>query len=168
MFYKNRPKVKIEKTEWDRLIDWITVSLLVVYVIYIYMHYQKLPDTIPTHFGEGGIADNFGSKNSIWMLPFIAFLTTIGMQILIKFPHQHNYMVKITEENAPRLYQFATKIIRITTLFMVLLFFYISYAIIKATNNIEEDALGSWFLPTIITFSVTLTLYIIIKMNALK
>lgn len=168
MFIKNRPKITIEKTEFDRLLDWINIILLIVYLTYVYMHYQHLPEIIPTHFGPDGVADNFGTKNSIWILPIIALVMTIGMRILYNYPHQFNYVVKITEENAPRQYQFGIWVLRITTLFVLLLFFYISYATIRTALHNDENALGGWFLPIVLIVSIIFPLYILIKMSSLK
>jgi uncharacterized membrane protein len=168
MFYKNRPKLIIEKTEFDRLTDWLSIIILVVFLIYVFLKYQHLPNIIPTHFGADGAADDFGPKITIWILPSIAIILIIVKTILIKYPHLFNYSVKITEENAPRLYQFGAKIVRLTTLFVTLLFFYLSYVIIKTTEINGENTLGTWFAPTIIVFSFSFFIYLLIKMNSLK
>lgn len=168
MFHKNRPKIKLEKTEFDVLIDCANLIVLTVYLSYIFLQFQQLPETIPTHFNAEGIADGFGSKFSIWILPFIAFLIVVGFKILNNYPHQFNYLVKITEENAPRQYQLGTRIIRFTAFYILLLFFYISYATISTAKHNETNALGSWFLPVVMVSSILFPVIILIKMSSIK
>ncbi|MDP2088324.1 MAG: DUF1648 domain-containing protein [Flavobacteriaceae bacterium] len=168
MFYKNRPKIKIVKTAFDGLIDWFNIILLVVYFVYVYLQHQHLPDMIPTHFGANGIPDDFGPKSSIWILPIIAFIILIGMRILSHYPHQLNYWVKITEENAPKQYRFGIHILRFASLYVMLLFFYISYATINIALSSEINKLGNWFLPVVMGSAIVFFLFILIKTNSIK
>ena len=42
--------------------------LLLVFVLYLILsNYAALPDTIPTHFNAQGVADDWGSKNTIFI-----------------------------------------------------------------------------------------------------
>jgi uncharacterized membrane protein len=168
MFHKNRPIIKVEKTTFDGLIDWFNIILWVIYFVYVYLQYQHLPDMIPTHFDANGIPDDFGSKNSIWLLPIIAFVILIGMRVLSHYPHQLNYWVKITEVNAPKQYQFGIHILRFATLYVILLFFYISYTTVKIAVNSEINRLGNWFLPVVLGSAMVLLLYILIQMKSIK
>lgn len=168
MFYKNRPKIIMVKSQFDILIDWFNILLWLVYLVYVYLHYQHLPDTIPTHFDGNGIPDGFGSKNTIWILPTIALILLIGMRILSYFPHQLNYWVKITEENAPKQYQFGIQILKFATLYVILLFFYISYTTIKIALNNEINQLGNWFLPVVMGSTIVFSLFILIKTRFIK
>lgn len=168
MFFKNRPKITIEKTELDVIVDWVNLLLLTVYLSYVFLHFRDLPNTIPTHFNAEGIADGFGSKYSIWILPSIALVIVIGFRILANYPHQFNYLTEITEENAPRQYQFGTRIIRYTALYILLLFFYISYITINAAKFGETGALGSWFLPAVLISSILFPVVILVKMSSIK
>ena len=44
--------------------------VLLVFSIYLALsNYAALPDTIPTHFNAQGIADDWGSKNTIFIFP---------------------------------------------------------------------------------------------------
>lgn len=156
------------KSQFDILIDWFNILLWMVYLVYVYLHYQHLPDTIPTHFDANGIPDDFGSKNTIWILPTIALILLIGMRILSSFPHQLNYWVKITEENAPKQYQFGIQILKFATLYVILLFFYISYTTIKIALNNEINQLGNWFLPVVMGSTILFFLFILIKTRFIK
>lgn len=53
-----------------------------VYAIYLY---PSLPDIIPIHFDGKGVANDFGSKNYIFLGPGIAWFTWILFLIIKKF-----------------------------------------------------------------------------------
>lgn len=167
-YYANRPKIKIVKTAFDSLIDCVNIILLVVYFVYVYLKYQHLPELIPTHFGATGTADDFGPKSSIWILPITGFILLIGMRVLSHYPHRLNYWVNITEENAARQYRFGIHILKLATLYVILLFFYISIAIIKTAQLGTANYFDTWFLTWIIGSSLLLFLYILIKSKLMK
>jgi len=55
----------------------------------------------------------------------------VGLTILNLFPHIFNFPVRITPRNAEKQYRNATQTIRWLKVLMVVLFAYITYAIIK-------------------------------------
>lgn len=163
----SRPKIKVPFEPIDIIIDLISVTLLILITAYTFLEYNNLPQTIPTHFNGEGIADGFGDKSSIWLLPIIGVVMYCGLFILNKYPHLHNYMVNITEENALKNYRFSTRIVRGVNFFIILLFAYIQYMIFAGAKG-EHITLGSWFLPLVIGLSILLPAFLLIyqyKMN---
>jgi uncharacterized membrane protein len=117
-----QPKIKIVTTSTDIVIEmlgwgvmgflwWLTVS-----------NYYSLPDTIPVHFNAAGKVDNTGGKASILILPVIVTALFAGLTIFTRYPHNFNYPVKITAENAYRQYANAIMLIRILKLVIVIVF----------------------------------------------
>lgn len=104
MASSDRPKVKLTPSSFDL----IAMGVVVVSVLYAGMSlaagYGELPDRIPTHFNATGEPDGYGSPRSRWMLFGVQMSIAIGVWVLSYFPHMHNYMVEITEENAERVY----------------------------------------------------------------
>lgn len=50
---------------------------------YLLLIYKGLPDIIPIHFDLNGVADNFGNKAMLWLLPILLpFLTFVIMTFL--------------------------------------------------------------------------------------
>jgi len=125
------------------------------------LNYGDLADTIPTHFNGKGEADGFSDKIYVWMLSAIGFVTFVLLFVLNKYPHIHNYMVNITEDNALKNYRFSTRIVRFTNLFVAVIFAVIQYMMVEKGigNNLS---FGAWFTPTIIAISVILPIFIII------
>ncbi len=141
-----RPKIKLALTTTDKIFEFLGwVAILAIWVLVI-VSYTKLPDTIPIHYNGAGTADNFGRKDSIFVLPLIATVLFTGLTILNKFPHIFNYPVNITSENAVRQYTNATRLIRYLRFILVVIFGIIVLQTIINVNK-QTSGLGVWFLP---------------------
>ena len=162
-----RPKIKVPLQQLDIVLELVTISLLLLTCIYTIVQYGNLADTIPTHFNAAGEADDFGHKSSIFIIPGIGIALYLLLFILNKYPHKHNYMVNITEENALKNYRFSTRILRFVNLFCVALMAYITFIIVRSSEG-EEFAIGKWFLPVVIGCSVILPIVLIIYMRQLN
>lgn len=163
----NRPKIKVPFEPIDIIIEVLSMTLLVLMIIYTIVEYKQLPDTIPTHFNAQGIADDFNNKSMIWGLPIFGIVMYAGLFTINRFPHIHNYMVNITEENALKNYRFSTRIVRGVNFFTVMLFVYIQYTIIASAKG-KSVTLGSWFLPVVLGLSLLLPILILIYQNKIN
>ncbi|MEM5565553.1 DUF1648 domain-containing protein [Psychroserpens sp. AS72] len=157
----NRPKVKVPFEPLDIVVDLISVTLYILMIVYTVINYGDLADTIPTHFNGKGEADGFGDKVYVWILPIIGVFTFVLLFVLNKYPHIHNYMVNITEENALKNYRFSTRIIRFTNLFVAIIFACIQYMMVEQGKG-NTTEFGSWFLYSIIGISVILPIFLFI------
>lgn len=123
--------------------------------------YTSLPKIIPSHSNVQGKIDGFSERSSIWILMTITTVLAVGMYVLTKYPHIHNHLEEITEENAVRNYKKSCRFLRIVNLFTTLIMLYIVYSIIeKATRN--DLVLESSFMCIIIIFSVIMPLILYI------
>ncbi|EIJ40343.1 Protein of unknown function (DUF1648) [Galbibacter orientalis DSM 19592] len=141
-----RPKIKIELTKADKILEIIGLILLVAFWCMTIINYTKLPEIIPTHYNGMGEADGYGGKGNILILPVIATILFIGLTKLNKFPHIFNYPTKITQENALEQYTNATRMMRILKLIIVVIFGLIAFQTIRFANE-QTTGLGKWFLP---------------------
>nr|WP_321236051.1 DUF1648 domain-containing protein [uncultured Psychroserpens sp.] len=157
----NRPKIDVPLQPIDIILDLISITLLILMLVYVTMSYSELPDIIPSHFNGKGEVDGHSEKIMLWLLPALGTVMFIGLFILNRYPHIHNYMVNITEDNALKNYRFSTRIVRITNLFMALLFGIISYSMVQGAKS-EHFKLGDWFIPIVIGFSILLPIGILI------
>ena len=159
----NRPKIKVPLQPLDIILDSCSIAIILLSVIYTVVQYSGLPETIPTHFNFKGEADGFGHKSTLLWLPVLNVGLFVLLFILNKFPHLHNYMVNITEENALKNYRFSTRILRFTNLFIAILFAFIQYQIIQTAHlETHEWSMTGWFAPTIIGVSILLPIAIIV------
>jgi len=162
-----RPRIKVPFETVDVIIEFVSITLLILMWCYCIINYIDLPDTIATHFNGAGEPDDYGSKLTIWIIPIIGTVMYIGLFILNKHPHMHNYMVNITEKNALKNYQFSTRVLRIVNFLCVLLFAYVSFMMIQSAFG-KQFNLGTWFVPIVISVSVILTVVLIIYMRKLN
>jgi len=117
MLHPKRPRIEIEKSQINILLEILTFLLVAGAAGLIGWYYNQLPDQIPIYFNSPTKdANGFGSKSILWMSPIICGIIVIGLYILNRFPHIFNYPVKITAENAEYQYKLATQMLRVLNL----------------------------------------------------
>ncbi len=94
----NRPILILEKSRIDKTIDVLILITFVAMWMLTILSFNNLPEIIPVHYNLKGEVDNYGSKLTIWLLPVISTLIIAFMRFINKFPHNFNYMVKITAD----------------------------------------------------------------------
>lgn len=156
--YNDRPKIKVPYESVDYVMELVCIALLILMWAYAIVEYTSLPDIIPTHFNSAGIADDYGSKSTIFIMPVIGSLVYLLLFVVNMYPHIHNYSVNITPENALKNYRFSTRFLRTVNVLMCLLFAYITYHIVESATP-SETGIGSFFLPVIIGISVLLPVF---------
>lgn len=159
--HANRPKIKIPLAPLDVALEFLTLFVLIILWCYVLMYYAALPDIVPTHFNGSGEVDGTGGKNSLWFLLAITTVITLGIHILTKYPHIHNYLVEITEKNAAYHYKISSRLLRFINLLTLLIMSYVAYSVI-ATAMGEKLIIGSWFLYATVGLSVLTPIFLII------
>ena len=139
---KPRPKLKIELSGSDRILEtagWILIAAMWSMTT---MQFSSLPNSIPIHFDASGKADAFGNRSTIFTLPMIATIVLIGLTILNRYPHVFNYATNINEKNAKKQYTIATRTIRYLKFTAALIFGLICFQTIRLAKG-EADGLGT-------------------------
>lgn len=146
MLYPERPKIQLEKRPQDWVIEMATFVGLLLLIGLPILHYSSLPDTIPIHFNAKGVADGYGSKGTLLMLPILGTVMFIGLYALNRVPHIFNYPVEITEENAEKQYRNGTSLMRWLNMVITLSFAFMEWRVIDSSMQGQGD-LGAYFLP---------------------
>lgn len=165
--HTNRPKIKVPLESLDIILELLILAILVTLWGYVIMYYSSLPEIVPTHFNGKGEVDATGGKVSIWFLMAITTVITIGIHVLTKYPHIHNYMVEITEKNAAYHYKISSRLLRFVNFFTLLIMTYVCYAVIAKSMN-KEVLLESSFVYIIIAFSVGMPILLIVYLSKKK
>lgn len=161
---QNRPIIKVPLTRTDIIIEVLCVATLLCSGIYTFVHYNALPDIIPTHYNGSGKVDGYGGKESLFIMPVIALAMYIGLTFAIRFPHKFNYMTEITEANAAKQYSITVRMLRVLKLSVVIIFFLIDYATIKASlTNATE--LGGGFMLLVMSLIFVPLFYFLIQLS---
>ncbi|GAA0589915.1 hypothetical protein GCM10009001_02330 [Virgibacillus siamensis] len=157
------PKVKVPATGWEKLFNFLSFAVIITTIVYTITQYDSLPDRIPTHFNAQGEADGWGSRTTIFILPTITALSFILLYFLTKAPHIFNLPVKITDENAPRIYSLARTMMAVFNFEIVLILSYATWSTIQAAHG--GTTIGVVFiLFTVFVPLITMILFIV-KMN---
>ena len=115
-------KIKIELNRTDKLFEILGyLALALIWLLTIYSYYYLL-ETIPNHFDINGNIEAYGSKTSIFIVPFISTFLFVGLTILNRFPQIFNYPTEITDQNRSIQYSNATRLIRLIKLSITLIF----------------------------------------------
>lgn len=140
---------------FDYLLEIIAfIGILAMVGVSLYC-YTALPEQIPIHFGPSGMPDKWGTKSHLWLLPVLGTVIYGFMSFINRYPHQFNYMVKITPENAERQYTMATRMLRFVKAFIALLFAYLTIRTIQIALG-DSSGLSHWVLIVpLITLGVT-------------
>ncbi|EDP94546.1 DUF1648 domain-containing protein [Kordia algicida OT-1] len=159
--HPDRPRLKIPLETLDYILEFITLTVLIILWCYAIMKYMSMPDIIPTHFNLSGEVDGTGSKTSIWFLLGITTVLAVGIHILTKYPHIHNYMVEITEKNAAHNYKMSARLLRFVNLITLLVMSYIAFTVIKSALG-ETAATGNTLIYVMIAFGVIMPIILVI------
>jgi len=99
-----RPVISLGLSPADLAVELAGAIAILVSILLIVEFWGVLPDRIPIHFGFRGLADAWGDKMTIWMLPTVATVIFVVLTAVSRYPHTFNYPVRITEQNARRQY----------------------------------------------------------------
>lgn len=160
----NRPKITVEKSLADSIIEIITFLSILGSVVLIVAYYNQLPEKLPIYFNwPSKDKDGFGAKDLLWASPVICGIIVIGIHMLNKFPQIFNYPVTINEENAAYNYKLVTQMLRILNLLIGLLCLAITLLSILSALDIETNLLY-YFVMLSPALLIGLPFFYVIKM----
>lgn len=94
-----------KKAVWLHVLNWASLAFPILFIVYYFIIRADLPGQVAVHYNFEGKADRWGSPVVYPIIAFLGFLISLGLVLLQRIPHKHNYPVKLTEQNAPVLYQ---------------------------------------------------------------
>jgi uncharacterized membrane protein len=130
----SRPSPQPSYQPIDYVAELLAIVALVSQGVYALFIYPTLPQTIPIHFGLDGRANNYGGREWIFFPFAVALALYILLTVISRFPQAFNYPWRVTEANAPRLYGVSRRMVVWLKAEMVLLFAYITWAIVRYTT----------------------------------
>ena len=112
--------------------------------IYTGIHYENLPDQIPSHYNFNGEADGYSGKEILFYISGIFTVLMVGVYFLARSKNMHNIQLKTHSAN-----------FRSIAIFMPFLGIIQSIAIYTMIGDANQTfGYSSWVLPSIL--SVTL------------
>ncbi|MGE7767971.1 DUF1648 domain-containing protein [Peribacillus sp. NPDC096540] len=108
---------------------------MVLNLIYLIKEWGTLPDQVPIHFNAKGEASGWGGRAAIWFPPIVSIFLWSILTTLERVPDTFNFPIKVTEQNAERVYK--KWILKAE----IIVFFYISWKSVHVTGG-REVVLG--------------------------
>lgn len=140
---QKRPADTAPVTLLEHTLDILAISIPLAGLALAAARYPELPEQIPTHFNGKGVADGYGARWTLFLLPLISLVMSVGLFFLARFPHQFNYLTTITEENASFEYKKARIMVRLLNMECAFLFFTGVLSILQSGSG--EARLSPWF-----------------------
>lgn len=159
---RTRPRIKLTPTPTQIGLSVFTAICMALAWLIFAFYYDKLPSTIPTHFGALGKPDQWGGKMSLIPLPIIITLMYALLTGLIRVPHIYNYPRPITPENAERQYGNAVALIYWLRASVVWIFLYIEWITIQTALG-KAHGMGDLFLPVTLVVTFVPMIYYLIQ-----
>lgn len=96
--------MKTRYTRFQTVLEILNILLLIAQFVYVFLLWSRLPAHIPAHFDAAGNATHYGSKNELFIVPFV----TVGMYaflcLLQRCTKSWNLPVETTERNRTYVY----------------------------------------------------------------
>jgi uncharacterized membrane protein len=125
----NNPRIK---TPYDWTIEILSIICLIGSA-YPMLRIGKLPDVIPVHFNITGVADGWGSRWFIGIIPLCAIVMYLSCSFAERYPKMINYPVNIkklkSNEALKSIHQLGIRVVRYIKLFAVTCLCYLSNAV---------------------------------------
>lgn len=126
-----RPARTVTTGPVTRALRWLAVLSALGITTWLLVRYPSLPDTVATHFGAGGQADDWGPRWSVLVLAAIMLLLSLGMAALSTRPRWFNYPLEITESTAQAVYREGERLMVWTVLAMQLIYLGIAWSVLR-------------------------------------
>jgi uncharacterized membrane protein len=148
----------------SRTATYMSILLLIVGVLYFYIHYEQLPETVPLHFNAKGEADAYGNKALLWLffsiMAFVMFVLTLVKRA---DPSVLNYPKKYKVDKMNQVHSISIELLSIVQLWIGGLTLLMSRKIILAAESGQIKSMYSFWLY--IVFLLTIILVYVVRLR---
>lgn len=137
-------KMKIRRTIPDRILEAISLLVIIGTTLYLIAGWDSFPERIPAHYNAAGEIDRWGGKGELIFLPVMMWILYIGITVLQQFPQIWNTGVQVTQENRERVYRTLMYMVETLKLLVAAVFSFLS------VYSMTGENLPVWFLPAFI------------------
>jgi len=141
-----RPRLPVRwlpESRWEWLLEAAALGVVLFWFYYLTVHWDALPDRVPSGFDWKGAPRGSAPKSSLWILPAVSFAVYVVMTVASRFPHWGNFPVQVTGSNAPRLYAMARWLINVIKLQVIAPMGYIEWKMIQTARD-NAAGLNQW------------------------
>lgn len=155
-------KIKVTHTSSQKMLNIVSLVVIIAYIGYCFFAWGKLPEMIPRHYNVLGEIDAYWSKNHFFFLPTITVFLYVFMSLTERFPQMWNIPQKkgVNITTQERNLSLAYSMILVIKLELVLIFGILTFY--TATNQNTP----MWFLGAVLAILLVTMWYYIRKMKA--
>ncbi len=126
----------------------VLLVVLLVFTGFALYGRHRLPDHIPTHFAQIGLADSWTTPSSFEVLPLIAMIVYLGLTVVTALSWLAKHAAEMDTEGAPGLEVLILKLVAWIKAELLAGFAYIQISSIQAVrrNEVASSTLGWWIL----------------------
>jgi len=161
MMYTGRPKIKIDKTQGQKIANIIGYGVFIAAVIFATINVFTLPDEVPIHFNMKGEADGWGSKYFIFILPLIAMIPCGLLEMLERAPEMSNYPNRFNEQNAEAFYRNSIQTLNIIKNAILIIFAIILCEMVFAAQGIQLLPPYALFILTLLLLGIPIIIQLV-------
>ena len=150
IYVKKRGVRMQKKKSIYRMMDILSITLMIATFVLLVIFWKKIRDTIRSHYDGAGMPDAYNDKSSLILLVF-AEVFTLGSMLFAKL------MVKMTSSSNNAIMETINPMLSVLNLCLVIMFTYMFYC--SATSK----ALGIYFLPVTLIWTFLPIIYYLYK-----
>lgn len=124
-------KVKLDAA--DKFFEAVAILSVLATAAVISLNYSSLPDIVPNHFGWNGEPNQYGSKNSLWVIVAVSVFIYMLTGIISMFPQSFNYPSQ--KEDKESQYKLGAKLLRSLRASVLFFIALISVAMIESAKT---------------------------------
>lgn len=161
--------VKLERiarvTVADRILEMLSLMLVICMVVLSILFYQYAPEQIPIHFNAAGVADGWGGKGEFFFVMFMGILV-IGLCNYAAYNHKLvNLPIRLKPECLPQQLTLLGRMMRILALVLGMLFLTILCSMAAPQLGIRTE---DWSFVPLIWLLAMLVLLIVYSVKIWK
>ncbi|MEG2935805.1 MAG: DUF1648 domain-containing protein [Clostridium sp.] len=152
-------KEKMPLTKTQKLLEILSLTIMVFCIIYICTSWSTLPDILPSHFNALGQPNDWSGKCTVLVGPIISIIIYVLLTGCMFLPPEWmNSPIEVTPKNRLYIQKVMRDMVSSLKLGMVLIFSYITLC------TIELKPLSPWFIPLFLLGTLLPLIVFIVKL----
>ena len=145
-----RPFVAPPRSRLEKTLEVLSALAMAASWAIIGWYWESLPETVPTHFGAGGVPDAYGSRGNITVPAFLSLaMYVLFTGVTLIPPRFHNSPVEVSEENAAILVELTRTMVAWMKLALTTGLAWGTWSTVQTALG-RQHGLGWFFLPLLV------------------
>lgn len=141
-----------EKKSWMKLLTLFSMIAFVSHLIHIFVLWPDVPNHITIHF-TNGVADNWGSKYFLLLMPVIGLVSWWIFGFLTKNPKKYNY-INLTDANRGKQYKRAGNAMVIIQNMILFIFIFANESFLRTVIEVEDSIFFILYIVSLILICI--------------